>query len=148
MSDEHLADRLALVTRAIRATMLGDSSVVADLFTADVHAVMPARAWSAESLAVEIEDRTDVFAEVVVDATAAHCVDDEIWVEWRAAVTHTGPFAIAEHVIPPSGRNVDLTGVTIAAFDDDLIASFRQYWDSGALIEASEGLVDPQPETT
>jgi hypothetical protein len=38
-------------------------------------------------------------------------------------------------VIDPTGLRLSLHGVTVAEFDGDKIASFRQYWDEVELLE-------------
>ena len=121
--------------RAIRATLEGDSSVVADLFTFDVRASISNTVWSAPGLAVEIEDRAGAFADVDLRVKHWRALDDQMWVEWSASVVHVGPVAVAGVVIEPTGHRVELSGITVAEFTGDRIAGFRQYWDCAALMD-------------
>jgi hypothetical protein len=130
-----VTDREATVACVTRATFDGDSSVVEDLVTPDVHAAMPSNVWSAPALAVEIEDRGATFADVALRVVHTTTVADEVWIEWTASVVHVGPFAIDDSVIPPSGRRAELHGATIAEFTGDRICRFRQYWDCSPLLQ-------------
>lgn len=130
-----MIDRLGLMTRAVLATLEGDSSVVASTFAPDVRATMTTSVWSAPGLAVEIEDRAGAFEDVELHVVRARDLGDELWVEWTASVFHVGPFAIDDTVIPPSGRRTELHGITVAEFLDDRITSFRQCWDCATLME-------------
>ena len=121
--------------RAVQATLEGDSTVVEELFTPDVRASMTTSVWSAPGLAVEIEDRAGAFADVDVRCTHWRELGDEVWVEWSASVVHVGPFAVDDIVIEPTGRQAELSGITVAEFSGDRIAGFRQYWDCAALMD-------------
>lgn len=131
--------RIEQVTRAIRATLEGDSSVVDEVFTPDVHASLTTTCWSAPCLAVEIEDRAGAFDDVELHPTRWRDLPDEIWVEWTASVFHVGPFSIEDVVIPASGRRTELHGITIAEFTADRISGFCQCWDCAALIDDPSG---------
>lgn len=132
-----VTERLDLVVRGIHATLVGDSSVVAELFTDDVRAAtMSTSVWSAPGLAVEIEDRAGAFEDVDVHVQRWRALDDELWVEWAASVFHVGPLAVDDAVIAPTGRRTALHGMTIAEFRGNRIGGFRQYWDCAALMGA------------
>jgi len=128
-------DRLQAATRAIRATLEGDSSVVDGLFAGDVQACLTTSVWSAPGLAVEIEDRTGAFEDVDLHVTRARDLGDELWVEWTASVFHSGALAVDDIVFPPTGRRTELHGITVVEFDSGLIRGFRQYWDSATLLD-------------
>ena len=130
-----MTDHLALALRAVRATLEGDSTVVGTLFTADVRASVSNTVWSAPGLAVEIEDRAGAFAEVDLHPNHWRALESEMWVEWSASVVHVGPLAIENGVLEPTGRRVELAGITVAEFSGDRISAFRQYWDCAALMD-------------
>lgn len=130
-----MTERVEAVVRAVRATLEGDSTVVEDLFTSDVCASVPTTVWSAPGLAVEIEDRAGAFTDVTLHPNRWRALDDEVWLEWSASVVHVGPFAVEGVVIQPTGRRVELSGITIAEFVGDRIGGFRQYWDCAALMD-------------
>jgi ketosteroid isomerase-like protein len=131
------AVRAALLVRGIEASVAGDSSVIAALYTDDVRAWSPAMTVSsAAELAVEIEDREEAFSEIELELVPLDVSGDRACVEWVATATHSGPIVIDDDlVIEPTGLRCRLRGVTIAEFDGDRIRSFRQYWDEVALIE-------------
>ncbi len=58
------AERAATLARAVEASIEGDSSVVAELYTDNVEGSAPAlNVSSAAELAVELEDREDAFCD-------------------------------------------------------------------------------------
>jgi hypothetical protein len=134
-----VTERLDLAVTGIRATLVGDSSVVADLFTGDVRAKLSTSVWSASGLAVEIEDRAGAFEDVDVHVQRWRTIEDELWVEWTASVFHVGPLAVDDVVLAPTGRRTELHGMTIAEFRGRRISGFRQYWDCAALLGADAG---------
>jgi ketosteroid isomerase-like protein len=126
------------VARAIQASLTGDSSVVARVFTPDVHASLPPSVTCAAELAVEIEDRRDVFADVELSVASSESRGERTWVEWHAEVTHVGSLFVEEALIPATGRRVDVRGITVAEFEGERIARFRQYWDWSGLLHEEE----------
>jgi ketosteroid isomerase-like protein len=131
------AQRAALLARAIQASIEGDSSVIADLYTDDVRGWSPGLTiTSAAQLAVEFEDRDEAFSDIVLDFAPLDVGGDRACIEWVATVTHTGPLVSDdETLIEATGKRVTLRGVTIAEFAGDKIDAFRQYWDEVALLE-------------
>jgi ketosteroid isomerase-like protein len=131
------AERAATLVRAVEASIEGDSSVIAELYTDDVTGWAPAlRVSSAAELAVELEDREEAFSEIDLDVVPLDVSGDRACVEWVARMTHSGPFVIDDDiVIDPTGQRITLVGVTVAEFEGERIRSFRQYWDEAALLE-------------
>ena len=130
-----MTDHLARTLQAVRATLEGDSTAVGTLFTPDVRASISTTVWSAPGLAVEIEDRAGAFAEVDLHPNHWRDIGSEMWVEWSASVAHVGPLAVEDVVLEPTGRRVELAGITVAAFSGDRMSAFRQYWDCAALLD-------------
>jgi SnoaL-like polyketide cyclase len=130
-------ERAATLVRALEASVVGDSTVIADVYTDDVRGSAPAFAVSsAAELAVELEDRGGAFSDVELDVSPLDVADDRACVEWVATLTHTGPLELAEEtVIEPTGFRVTLHGITLAEFEGDRISAFRQYWDEVELLE-------------
>jgi hypothetical protein len=130
------AERATLLVRGIEASLSGDSSVIENLYTADVKAWSPAMsASSAAELAVEFEDREETFSDVELDISPLDVAGERACAEWVARLTHSRPVA-ADHeaVIGPTGLRLTLHGVTVAEFEGDRIRSFRQYWDEAELL--------------
>ena len=95
----------------------------------NVQAWLPAPALSRAALAVEIEDRSDAFADVHVGVLQGEVIDTQCWVEWYATVTHVGQLAIGTTTLEPTGRRAVLHGFTVAEFDGDRIVAYHQSWD-------------------
>ena len=126
------ADRAATLVRALEASIVGDSSAVADLYTDDVKGWAPAISVSS---AAELDERTGAFSDIELEVSPFDVAGDRACVEWTVRLTHSGPLELDDDVvIDPTGLRVSLHGVTVAEFDDDRIASFRQYWNEGELL--------------
>jgi ketosteroid isomerase-like protein len=131
------AERAAILVRAIEASLVGNSEVIAELYTDDV------RGWSAGTnvssaaeLAVEFEDREAAFSDVGLEVMPLDVGGNCACAEWIATATFSGPFAVDDDdVIEPTGQRITLRGVTVAEFERSRICAFRQYWDEVALLE-------------
>jgi hypothetical protein len=128
--------RSALLTRAVRASILGDSSVIADLYTVDVRGSLPrSEITSAAELACEFELNAEAFTAVDVSVWPLDVNGAQACVEWEATAVHSGTIDAGQGVqVAPTGKRVRLRGVTIAEFDGDRICAFRQYWDDLTLL--------------
>jgi ketosteroid isomerase-like protein len=133
------ARRAAVLVRALEASIVGDSQLVKDVYTADVKGWSPAlHVSSAAELAVELEDRETAFTDIVLDVRPLDVSGDCACAEWTATATHSGPLVVDDDIVlEPTGRRCTFHGVTVAEFDGDRIRSFRQYWDEA---EALAGL--------
>lgn len=131
------AERAATLVRALEASVVGDSTVVAELYTDDVKGWAPALAVSsAAELAVELDERDGAFSEVELEVSPFDVAGDRACVEWIVTLTHSGPLTLADDVVvDATGIRVTLHGITVAEFDGDRISSFRQYWDEAELLE-------------
>lgn len=130
------ADRAATLVRALEASIVGDTSVVTELYTDDVKGWAPAiSVSSAAELTAELEDRTGAFSDIELDVSPFDVAGDRACVEWIVTLTHSGPLELDDDVVvDPTGVRVSLHGVTVAEFAGDRIASFRQYWNEGELL--------------
>ena len=136
-------ERAATLIRALEASVTGDSSVVAELFTDDVRGWAPAGSVSsAAELAGELEDRDESFSDIELDVSPLDVGGDRAAVEWIVTLTHSGPLEVDDVVIEPTGARVSLHGMTVAEFSGDKIRSFRQYWDEVELLEQLALLAD------
>ena len=136
-------ERAATLIRALEASVTGDSSVVAELFTDDVRGWAPAvSVSSAAELAGELEDRDESFSDIELDVSPLDVGGDRAAVEWIVTLTHSGPLEVDDVVIEPTGARVSIHGMTVAEFSGDKIRSFRQYWDEVELLEQLALLAD------
>jgi ketosteroid isomerase-like protein len=129
--------RAAILVRALRASIEGDSGAVKELYTEDVKAWAPAlSASSAAELATEFERRDDAFSDIQLEVAPLDVSGAYACVEWIVTMTHTGPLTLPEGVtLQPTGLTITVNGATVAEFDGDRICSFRQYWDEFAVLE-------------
>ena len=133
---EQCLARQGAVVRGIEASIVGDSTVVSDLYTEDVRVSTPALSLeSAVELAVEIEDRESAFTDIDIEITALDVGGERACAEWICRFTHSGPLDVNDDAIEPTGTRVTMRGVTVADFDGEKICAFRQYWDEVALLE-------------
>ena len=130
-------DRVDILTRALRARVDGDSSLVGQLCTDDVRAWAPG--WSSSSaaeLVAELDRRDDAFSDLDLEVWPLDVGGDYACAEWCVSMTHTGELALpGDTAIEPTGIRVELHGVTIAEFRGDRICAIRQYWDELAVLE-------------
>ncbi|MFI5046290.1 MAG: ester cyclase [Acidimicrobiia bacterium] len=138
------ADRAAALMRGLVASVTGDSSVVAELYTDDVSGWSPSTSVSsAVELAIELEDTDDTFSDIELTFAPLDVGGDKACVEWELRATHTGPLVIDDDVqIDATGIRLTLHGVTVAEFDGDRIRGFRQYWDDAELLAQVGALPD------
>lgn len=138
------AERAATLVRALEASIVGDSGVIAELYTDDVIGWAPAlTVSSAAELAVEFEDRDGAFSDIELDVSPFDVAGDRACVEWVVSLTHSGPLEVDDDlVIDATGIRVSLHGITVAEFEGERISSFRQYWDEVELLEQLSLLPD------
>jgi len=140
-TNEERAERLS---RAIVATISGDTAQMHDLFTLDVLASGPSlRAFSREQLAHEIERRVSAFSERKVAVAPLDVSGEQACVEWVASGVHSGRYESdrpGPGALEPTGRRVRLRAISVAEFEGDQICSLRSYWDDASLLENLSGL--------
>jgi ketosteroid isomerase-like protein len=130
--------RAVSLSRAVEASITGDVSSIEELFTRDVTGSTPALTVSSrEELAIELEERDDAFSELEVALNPLDVIGDQACVEWIASAVHSGPYPLGDHdgaVLEPTGRRLELRGISVAEFEGDQISVFRHYWDEMALL--------------
>jgi ketosteroid isomerase-like protein len=131
------AERAAVLVRALEAGIVGDTSVIPELYTDDVKGWAPALAvGSADELAAAFDHRESAFSDIELDVSPFDVADGRACVEWIVTLTHSGPLEIGDGVVlDPTGLRVSLHGVAVAEFEGERISSFRQYWDQGELLD-------------
>jgi hypothetical protein len=139
-TNEERAERLS---RAIVATISGDTVQMHDLFTPDVLASGPSlRASSRDQLAMEITRRVTAFSERKVAVAPLDVSGDQACVEWVASGIHSGRYesdSPGPGALEPTGRRVRLRAISVAEFEGDQICSLRSYWDDASLLENLRG---------
>ena len=131
------SERAAILERALRASVEGDSRAIADVYTQDVVAWTPALSTtSLTELRTEFVRRDEAFSAIELDVTPLLVAGDYACSEWTVSMTHTGPLAIADgRTLEPTGVRIFLHGVTVAEFHGEQICALRQYWDELSVYE-------------
>jgi hypothetical protein len=133
--------------RALRGLLhkavTGDGDALGDLVTGDVIGWCPnVLVRSLGELVDAVGHGDDAFSGIDLNVRTLDEIGDKAVAEWHLAVDHTGPLIIDDDlVIPPTGRRLHISGVTIAEFDGDRICAFRSYFDDLALIEQALDVV-------
>ncbi|HYB47649.1 MAG TPA: nuclear transport factor 2 family protein, partial [Streptosporangiaceae bacterium] len=123
--------------QAIEAEAGGEPVDLDTLFTDDVVGWSPyVTVNGLPALADLAALREIAFSNVVVMFRGLDEVGNKAFAEWLIEADHTGPYALSEDaVVEPTGRHVQLAGVTVADFRAGKIRSFRTYFDDVSLIE-------------
>jgi ketosteroid isomerase-like protein len=143
------ATRARVLMDALRASVEGDTTVIARAYTDDVRAWGPAfSASSVEELAAVFEHRDEAFSDISLDLTPLDVAGECACVEWSVSMTHTGDLLLADGAtLEPTGLRITLQGVTVAEFEGDRICSLRQYWDELSALEQLGVLGAEEPTT-
>jgi ketosteroid isomerase-like protein len=131
------SSRASTLERALRASIVGDSNAVGEIYTDDVKVWAPALSVSsARELAEEFKRRDDVFSGIDLEVFPLAVGGDYACAEWTVSMTHSGPLVLADGlVVEPTGVRVTINGATVAEFEGDRICSLRQYWDEFGVLE-------------
>ena len=129
--------RKDVLSKALDAEVGGASVDLGDLFTDDVVG------WSSYALVSGLDAlaqlaalRDEAFSNVVIMFRGVDEVGNRAFAEWLIEADHTGPLVLSdEAVLEPTGRHVQLPGVTVADFREEKIRSYRTYFDDLSLIE-------------
>jgi ketosteroid isomerase-like protein len=137
------AERAETLRRALHAAIDDDAETIRSLCAHDVRVWTPARtAMNLDELVEVLVERDGVFSDIQLETTPLDVAGDRACVEWTAKMTHTGELTLRDGTrVEPTGVGVALHGVSVAEFEDDRIASVRQYWDHTELFDQL-GLVD------
>jgi ketosteroid isomerase-like protein len=127
---------IEVLRELLRAAATGDGDSMANLVTDDVVGWSP-NLWvtSRSQLLAALAERDDALSEIELDIRATDQIGDKAIAEWHLAAVHTGPLAIDDLVIEPTGRRLHLSGATVAEFDGDRVCAFRSYFDDLAIVE-------------
>jgi ketosteroid isomerase-like protein len=129
--------RKDVLLKAIEAEVGGASVDLATLFTDDVVGWSPYASVSGlPALAALAALRDIAFSDVVILFRGLDEVGNKAYAEWVIEADHTGPLILDEGAeLEPTGRRVQLAGVTVADFRQGKIRSYRTYFDDISLIE-------------
>jgi ketosteroid isomerase-like protein len=126
-----------VLLKALEAEVGGASIDLGTLFTDDVVGWSPYASVSGlPALAALAALREIAFSNVVILLRGLDEVGNKAYAEWVIEADHTGPLVLDEGAeLEPTGRRVQLAGVTVADFREGKIRSYRTYFDDISLIE-------------
>ena len=129
--------RKDVLLKAIEAEVGGEPVDLGTLFTDDVVGWSPYASVSGlPALAALAALREIAFSNVVILLRGLDEVGNKAYAEWLIEADHTGPLILDEGAeLEPTGRRVQLGGVTVADFREGKIRSYRTYFDDISLIE-------------
>jgi ketosteroid isomerase-like protein len=129
--------RKAVLLKALEAEVGGTPVDLDSLFTDDVVGWSPYASVSGlAALAGLAALREIAFSDVVILLRGLDEVGNKAYAEWLIEADHTGPLVLGEDAeLEPTGRRVQLAGVTVADFRGGKIRSYRTYFDDLSLIE-------------
>jgi ketosteroid isomerase-like protein len=129
--------RKDVLLKAIEVEVGGASVDLGTLFTDDVVGWSPyASVQGLPALAALAALREIAFSNVVILFRGLDEVGNKAYAEWLIEADHTGPLILDEGAeLEPTGRRVQLGGVTVADFREGKIRSYRTYFDDISLIE-------------
>jgi ketosteroid isomerase-like protein len=133
--------RKDVLLKALEAEVGGASVDLGSLFTDDVVGWSPYASVSGlPALAALAALREVAFSNVVILFRGLDEVGNKAYAEWLIEADHTGPLVLGEGAeLEPTGRRVQLAGVTVADFRQGKIKSYRTYFDDISLIEQMVG---------
>ena len=133
--------RKDVLMQAIEAEAGGEPVDLDTLFTDDVVGWSPYVTVKGLPALADLAALRDIaFSNVVVMFRGLDEVGNKAFAEWLIEADHTGPYVLGEDaVVEPTGRHVQLAGVTVADFRAGKIRSFRTYFDDVSLIEQIVG---------
>jgi ketosteroid isomerase-like protein len=133
--------RKNVLLKALEAEIGGAPADLGTLFTDDVTGWSPAMTVSGLKALADLSTlRETAFSNAVISLRGLDEVGNKAFAEWLVEADHTGPYVLGEDaVVEPTGRHVQLAGVTVADFRGGKIRSFRRYFDDASLIEQLVG---------
>ena len=129
--------RKDVMVKALEAEVGSADVDLGTLFTDDVVGWSPYASISGLEALAELALLRDIaFSNVVILLRDVDEVGNKVYAEWLIEADHTGPLVLDEDVVlEPTGRHVQLAGVSVADFRDGKIRSYRTYFDDLSLIE-------------
>ena len=133
--------RKEVLANAIKAEVGAASPDLKTLFTDDVTGWSPYVTVSGLTALAELATlREEAFSNVMITFRGLDEVGNKAYAEWLIDADHTGPLVLSQDsALEPTGRHVQLPGVTVADFREGKIRSFRTYFDDLSLIEQIAG---------
>jgi steroid delta-isomerase-like uncharacterized protein len=106
------------------------------LFANDaVYAEPAGRHEGREAIRTFLEAGGKAFSDLIGETNLVIEEGDIVIGEWTYRGTHTGPFVVADGMkIPPTGKAVEFTGVSVCQISDGKFVIMRDYFDSASVM--------------
>jgi ketosteroid isomerase-like protein len=130
------------MVKALEAEVGSAAVDLGTLFTEDVVGWSPYASISGLTGLAELSALRELaFSNVVILLRGVDEVGNRVYAEWVIEADHTGPLVLDDDVVlDPTGRHVELAGVSVADFREGKIRSFRTYFDDLSMIEQIVGV--------
>ena len=134
--------RKDVMVKALEAEVGSTSVDLGALFTDDVVGWSPYATVSGLTGLAELSALREIaFSNVVILLRGIDEVGNRVYAEWLIEADHTGPLVLDDDVVlDPTGRHIQLAGVSVADFREGKIGSFRTYFDDLSMIEQIVGV--------
>jgi hypothetical protein len=134
--------RKDVMVKALEAEVGSASVDLGTLFTDDVVGWSPYATVSGLIALAELSALREIaFSNVVILLRGIDEVGNRANAEWLIEADHTGPLVLDDDVVvEPTGRHVQLAGVSVADFREGKIRSYRTYFDDLSMIEQIVGV--------
>ena len=111
---------------------MGDAS----LFASDgVHVDPFGRREGREAIGAFLEEGDKPFSDITMETLQLVEEGDTVVAEWVWRATHTGPLPLPDgSEIPPTGKTVELPGVSVMTVREGKVAEQRDYFDNAAMM--------------
>jgi steroid delta-isomerase-like uncharacterized protein len=112
-----------------------DLSGIASLFASDgVHIDPFGRREGREAIGAYLEEGDKPFSDIRMETSRMTEEGDTVVAEWTWWGTHTAPLVMPDGTeIPPTGKTVELPGVSVLTIMDGRFATDREYLDAAAM---------------
>jgi ketosteroid isomerase-like protein len=126
-----------VMVKALEAEVGSTSVDLSTLFTEDVVGWSPYASVSGLAGVADVSALRDLaFSNVVIVLRSVDEVGNRVYAEWVIEADHTGPLVLDDDVVlDPTGRHVELPGVSVADFRNGKIRAYRTYFDDLSMIE-------------
>jgi steroid delta-isomerase-like uncharacterized protein len=113
-----------------------DYAGLGPLFASDgIHVDPFGRREGREAIVAYFEEADMPFSDMTMETSQLVEEGDTLVAEWTWRATHTGPMAMPDSTeIPPTGKAVELPGVSVLKIRDGKFATDREYWDAAAVM--------------
>ncbi len=136
---------MAAVRAAIEALVLGDGSLLEQIFTDDVQFRSPHVAvQSLADLMYAVCSSEPALGELEITLSNVVVDRSTVAVEWLVNATLVAPILFADNLlIEPNNDRLDLRGSSFAEFSGERIQTFRSYFDDSEMFDGVQGMPPP-----